>query len=99
MEAAKKKELANVLMGAKYCWNREGEFEADEFYGLNDEMGFVDHVEAIVDDAEKRAFKAGFLAGVKVLAEEDETYQQHQCVVDEAVNQITAERKYLAWRE
>jgi hypothetical protein len=99
MEAAKKKELANVLMGAKYCWDKDGKFLADEFYGLNYEMGFLDHMEAMIDETEKKAFKAGFLSGVKVLVEEDDSYKDARLAVDEGINQITAERKYLEWRE
>jgi hypothetical protein len=94
MRADKKKELANILFGSRYCWMKEtGEFLADEFYGVADEIGFLDRVESVVDEAEKKAFKAGFLDGA-IEAVKDEP----SLALDKTVNQITAERKYLKWR-
>jgi predicted phage-related endonuclease len=84
-------ELVQTLLAAKFCWDKEGSFLPDEFYGVSDQMGLVDHVRNILSNERKKAYMAGFLKGVQEVATETE-------VVDETINQITAERRYLEWR-
>ncbi len=85
------KSLRETLLSGKYCW-KNGELQADEFFGANDTMGFLDHVASEVSDIEKKAYMAGYLAGCDAMKKEDET-------IDVPYNQITAERSYLQWRK
>lgn len=91
-ERAKKwiKKLEELLLSGKYCW-ANNELQADEFYGLDGEMGFYDHAVDFVSEVEKKAFIEGFFLGALEVCREDET-------IDRAVNTITAERRYLGWR-
>ena len=85
--------LEKVLLGSKYIWEPLPEkINQEELYGLDDQMGYLDHVTEFVSEVEKKAFMAGFAEGVATMLKEDET-------LDKPTNQITAERKYLEWRE
>jgi len=86
-------DLVATLMGAKYCWDKEGKFLADEFYGADDQMGLFDHVLEMLNQAEKRGFLGGFEACAKLVAKESPEKK-----VDIVLNQINAEREYLEWR-
>lgn len=90
-----RKYIEGLLMGSKYIWTPlPTELNEEELYGLDDQMGYLDHITDFVSEAEKKAYMAGFLEGAtEVLAEEGRE------VIDETVNQITAERRYLGWRK
>lgn len=85
------KSIKDTLLSGKYCWV-DGDLQADEFYGANDTMGFLDHVVSEVSDIEKKAYMAGYLAGCEQMKKEDQT-------IDVPYNQITAERSYQQWQK
>jgi len=86
--------LHKILAGSKYIWHGASEINSEEYYGLDDQMGYFDHVIDFVSEVEKRAYMAGFLDGATEVVKETEPESE----VDKGVNQITAERRYLQWR-
>jgi hypothetical protein len=93
-----KSALSKLLQASRFCWYLEGntkplQLVEEEFYGASDEMGYLDHVTDFISEQEKRAYLAGFLHGAQEVATE------HNEVVESPTNQITAERRYLVWRE
>lgn len=92
--------LEKLLLSGKYIWHPlPAEVNLDELHGLNDEMGYLDHVTDFIYEVEKKAYKAGFAEGVLEVIKETGEGDMKGLVFDESVNQITAERKYLKWRE
>lgn len=83
--------LEKILLGSKYIWTPlPTELNLEEFNGVDDQMGFVDHVTDFISDVEKKAYMAGFAGGVSEVLKETEE-------LDIVTNQITAERRYLEW--
>lgn len=88
--------LQTLLISSKYIWQPMPKtLDESEFYGANDQMGFLDHVIDFISDVEKQAYKAGFAEGAAEVVKEREP----EMVIDVTTNQITAERKYLEWRK
>lgn len=86
--------LEKVLMGSKYIWEPLPEaLNPAEMFGADDQMGYFDHISDFIAEVEKRAYLAGFAAGAREVLDEE------KLELDLATNQITAERKYLEWRE
>lgn len=95
-----RKFIEGLLLGSKYIWNPlPTELNEEELHGLDDQMGYLDHVVDAVSEIEKKAYIAGFAEGVEEILKEYAEFLGVEPKPDMVVNKITAERRYLGWRK